>query len=76
MNPFVLTGSQILRGIIRDSVGQCGKGCNHKVIELDGCRIARYYRCTEAIDEALDNDVSDRNKALLQDTWNRHRADL
>ena len=54
-----LSCTHILCGVIRNSVSEGCKRSNYKVIELDRRRISCHYGSTEAVDNALNDYISD-----------------
>ena len=59
-------GSQVLGRIIGNSVADGGEGGDDHVVQLHRRGIAGHDRGAEAVDDALDQDISHGNKALLE----------
>ena len=70
------SGSQVLSGVVGNTVPQRRKGGDHQIVELDCSRITGHDARSEAVDHALQDDIADRNKALLQDTGNGDLCDF
>ena len=68
----MLARAEVLRGEVGDAVAQRRQRGDDHVIELDGGGVARHDCRAEAVDDALDHDIADGNKALLQDARNRY----
>lgn len=59
--------SEILGGEIGDAVADRGERCNDKIIQLHCGGVTCHNGGTESVDDTLDQNISDGNKALLQD---------
>lgn len=69
-DPSDFAGPQILGGKIGDPVSDGGKGGNDQIVQLHGGGIPGHHRRAEPVDHALDQDISHRDKALLQNAGN------
>lgn len=65
-----LSRANVLRGIVGNAVSERGKRGNDEVIELHARGVARDDAGAEGVDHALQNNIADGNKALLQHTRN------
>ena len=64
----VFLGAEVLRRKIGNTVSERRQRCDHHVVQLDRSGIPRHDCGTEAVDNALNRDITDRDKALLQNT--------
>ena len=71
--PLIFLCAEILRCEIGDTVSKCGQRGYDEIVQLYRSGIARHYTGTKAVDNSLNDDISNRNKALLQNT--RHSDD-
>ena len=69
-------GSQVLGRIIGNSVADGGEGGDDHVVQLHRGGIPRHDRGAEAVDDALDQDVSHGDEALLQDAGDGNHQDF
>lgn len=74
--PIGLVCAHILRRVVGDAGSERGKGGNHEVVQLDGSGISGNHAGAEAVDDALNKNISHRDKALLQDTRNSDNSDF
>ena len=70
LDAIIFAGPEVLRRIVGNAVAERGKGRDNHVVELHRRRVARHDGSSKAVDDALDDDVADGNKALLQDARN------
>ena len=70
LDAIIFAGPEVLRRIVGNTVAERGKGRDNHVVELHRRRVACHDGRAEAVDDALDDDVADGNKALLQDARN------
>ena len=76
LDAIIFAGPEVLRRIVGNAVAERGKGRDNHVVELHRRRVACHDGRAEAVDDALDDDVADGNKALLQDARNDFMAKL
>ena len=65
MYPVHLLGADVLGSIVGDAVAQGGERGNDQVVQLNGSRVTGNDAGTKAVDDTLDDDVSDRDETLL-----------
>ena len=70
-----LSRAEILCGEIGNTVAERRQRSDDQIIELDRRRIARCHGRAEIVDDALNDDIADRDKALLQNTRNCDHRD-
>ena len=75
-HPLGLGCAQVLAGVVGDAVGQGGERGDDQVVQLDRRRIAGDDAGAKAVDDALDDDVAHRHRALLQDAGHGDDRDL
>lgn len=76
LDAVILPCAEVLRREAGHAVAERGERGGDHVVQLDGCGIARHDRRTEAVDDALDHDVADRDEALLQNARDGDDRDL
>ena len=76
LHPGKLLRSDILGGIVGDAVAQGGEGGDDQVVELDRCRVAGNHTGPKAINHALNHNIANGDKTLLQNTWYGDNSNL
>ena len=67
-----LSGADILRGVVGHTVAKGRERGDHQIVQLYRGGIARNNSRAKAVDNALNDDVAHRDKALLQGAGNGH----
>ncbi len=70
-----LVGTQILGGEVGNSVSEGGEGCNDQIVDFYRGTVSGHDAGAEGVDDALNHDVANGNKALLEHTGQCHDSD-
>ena len=66
LDAIIFAGPEVLRRIVGNAVAERGQRRDDHVVELHRRRVACHDGRAEAVDDALDDDIADGDKALLQ----------